>query len=356
MANFDINSTYMMRAIIDEIIPENFFFQNRYFPTTAGDIFNSDYVLTEYRKNSRRMAPFVSERGEAVPVERNGSEMWQIAPAKIAVKRSLTIDDVRKRGFGEALFSNITPEQRAARLQKKDLTDLDRLIVRTEEWMCVQTMINNECVMQEMVDAKTIGNEKHVQFYSGSSDHKYTVAYPWNSDNAKLIADVHAMCELLSKRGLNPTDLVIGSDVADVFYNDPAIRELLDRNLAINFGSINEQIKYPGVSTLGSFNFRGFVLQVFVVSTSYENESGVDTPYFPTTSAMVTFPACGHLMYGAISQMRYKGETIETIAAKRVPRLHVDYRHSVREIELAARPLAAPKTYCPYIYAENVIS
>lgn len=357
MANFDINSTYMMRAIIDEITPENFFFQNRYFPTTAGDIFKSDYVLTEYRKNSRRMAPFVSERGAAVPVERNGSEMWQVAPAKIAVKRTLTVDDAKKRGFGEALFSNLTPAQRAARLQKKDLGDLNKLIVRREEWMCVQTMINNECVMQEMVDAKTFGNEKHVKFYAGdTSDHKYTLAYPWNSANAKLIDDVYAMCMLLAKRGLNPTDLVLGSDVADVFYNDPKIRELLDRNLAINFGAINEQIKYPGVSYLGSFNFRGFVLQVFVVSTSYENESGVDTPYFPTTSAMVSYPACGHLMYGAITQIRYKGEEFETIAAKRVPRFNVDSVNNVREIELASRPLAAPKTYCPYIYAPNVVS
>lgn len=356
MANFDINSTYIMRALIDEITPENFFFKSRYFPTGAGDIFNSDFVLAEYRKNGRRMAPFVSERGEAVPVERNGSEMWQIAPAKIAVKRSLTVDDVKKRGFGEALFSNLTPEQRAARLQKKDLSDLDKLIERREEWMCVNTMLNNECVMQEMVDAKIFGNEKRAAFYSGSkSEHKYTVTAPWTSASAKIIDDVYAMCMLLAKRGLNPTDLVFGADVADVFYRDPAIRELLNRNLMINFGAINEQIKYPGVSTLGSFNFRGFVLQIFVVSTSYEDENGEDTPYFPTDSIMVTFPNCGHMMYGAITQMKYKGENLETIAAKRVPKFYVDSEHDVREITLATRPLAAPNTYCPYIVADRVL-
>lgn len=356
MANLDFFSTYTLRAIIDEITPEHFFFSSRYFPTGAGDVFKSDKVLTEYRKNNRRMAAFVSDRGGAVPVERQGFEMWEMSPAKIAVSRTLTVDDVNKRGFGEALYSNLTPAQRALKLQQQDLIDLNKLIVRREEWMCVQTMINNACTIQEYSDAKTIGGKKHVQFYeNSSSEHKYTTANKWNSDKADIIGDVKAMCDLLAKRGLNAADLILGSDVADVFYSDPKIKELLDRNLAINFGTVNETIAYPGVSTLGTFNFRGYNLRIFVVNTSYEDDNGNDTQYFPKDAAMVTFPNCGHLMYGAITQMQYGGTTLETIAAKRVPKFFVDNEHDVRTISLATRPLAAPNTYCPYIFAETVI-
>lgn len=356
MANLDFFSTYILRAIVDEITPEHFFFKSRYFPTGEEDIFKSDKVLTEYRKNNRKMAAFIADRGSAIPVERQGFELWEYSPAKISVSRSLTVDDVNKRGFGEALYSNLTPEQRALKLQKRDLADLDKFITRREEWMCVQTMINNACTMQEYIDAKTIGNAKHIQFYEGAtSEHTYTVANMWNSANGDIVGDVKVMCELLAKRGLSAADLVIGADVEDVFYTNAKIKEFLDRNLAINFGSVDEKIQYPGVSTLGTFNFRGYNLRIFVVNTSYEDDSGTDTLYFPSTSAMVTFPNCGHMMYGAITQMRYKSEKLETIAARRIPKFYAEYKDNVRSIELAARPLAAPVTYCPYIYAANVV-
>lgn len=86
--------------------------------------------------------------------------------------------------------------------------------------------------MQEIVDNEVSGNKKYLQFYEdgGASEHKYTVANLWNSTNAKIIGDVTAMCRLLAKRGLNATDLVIGADVADVFYSDEIIRKMLDKN------------------------------------------------------------------------------------------------------------------------------
>lgn len=357
MPSLDLFSTYTLRAIVDEIKPEHFFFSSRYFPTGADDIFKSDKVLTEYRKNDRKMAAFVADRGGPIPVERDGYEISEYSPANIVISRGLSVDDLTKRGFGEALFSNLAPAQRAARLQQKDLIDLNKMITRREEWMCVQTMINNACTMQEYVDAKTVGNVKHIQFYEGSSsEHKYTVANKWNSSDANIIGDVKAMCDLLAKRGLNAADLVIGADVEDAFYSDSKIRELLDRNLAIDFGSINEKIQYPGVSTLGTFNFRGYNLRIFVVNTSYENDSGVTTPYFPKDAAMVTFPNCGHLMYGAKTQLKYKSSEYETIAAKRIPKFFIDDRADTRELILTSRPLAAPVAYCPYIFAANVVS
>lgn len=46
----DIFSTYTMMATLELVKPETFFFSTRYFPTGAGDIFNSDKVLVEYTK------------------------------------------------------------------------------------------------------------------------------------------------------------------------------------------------------------------------------------------------------------------------------------------------------------------
>ncbi len=352
----DIFSSYTMLATLELVKPETLFFSSRYFPTGAGDIFNSDKVLVEYTKGDRKMAPFVSERIGAVPVERRGYEIREFAPAHIGVSRTLTLDDLKKRGFGEALYSNTKPAERALRMQLEDMTDLNKRISRREEWMSVQTMINNACPVQEMFDAKTVGEEKLVQFFgSESSEHIYTVANMWNSKDGNITGDVYVMCEQLAGRGLNAVDLVIGSDVADVFYDDPVIARMIDKNSGINFGMINEQIVYPGVSQIGPLNFRGHWLTIYVVSTSYEDENGVTRPYFPKNSAMVTYPNCGHKMYGRITQMPYGSIDYKTIAAKRVPKLIVDNANDTRALSLKTRPLTAPRTYCPYIYAANVV-
>lgn len=353
----DIFSSYTMMATLELVKPETLFFSTRYFPTGAGDIFNSDKVLVEYTKGDRKMAPFVSERIGAIPVERNGYKIKEFAPAHIGVSRSLTVDDLKKRGFGEALYSNTKPAERALRMQLEDMVTLNKRISRREEWMSAQTMINNFCKMQEMIDAETKGEVRYVKFYDGeNSEHTYTVANKWNSKGANIIGDVYAMCEILAGRGLNATDLVVGSDVTDVFYNDEKLARMLDKNSGINIGTINERIVYPGVSQIGPLNFKGHWLTIYVVSSTYEDEKGVTTPYFPKTAAMVTYKKCGHTMYGRIDQMPYGSIDFKSIAAKRVPKLIVDNANDTRSLRLKARPLTAPKTYCPYIYAADVVS
>lgn len=353
MPNIDLFSTYTLRAVVEEIRPETFFFRDRYFKTEEGDIFKSDKVLCEYRKGSRKMAAFVSPRIGALTSERGGYSVYEYEPAYIGISRGLSGDDLKKRGFGEALFSDSTPAERAIKLQLKDMTELDLSISRREEWISVQTMINNACTMQEINEDGTKGEIRYVQFFENTSEHTYITANKWNSSTADIIGDIKAMCDLLAKRGMNAADLVIGSDVADAFENNEKIRELLNRNTMIKFGEINEKIEYPGVSSLGTLNFRGYLLKVWVVSNTYEDDNGNDVPYFPADAAMVTFPGCGHMMYGQITQIPYGKIDFETIAAKRVPNFSVE--KNTRSLILATRPLAAPKTYCPYIFSGKIV-
>ena len=155
---FNMLETYTLMAIGEEIVPRANFFRDRYFPTDAGDLFASDKVLTEYRKGDRKMASFVSPRVGDIPMDRRGYEIHEYQPAFIAPSRPLTADELNKRGFGEALYSQSTQAQRAARLLQDDLRDMDLRIERREEWMCAKTMIDNGCTMQEYLDDKTKGD------------------------------------------------------------------------------------------------------------------------------------------------------------------------------------------------------
>ena len=351
--------TYMLMAITEEIVHTPTFFKDRYFPTGDNDIFAADKVLAEYRKGDRQMAAFVSPRAGDIPVGRQGYEVHEYQPAYIAPSRLLTVDDLQKRGFGEALYANSTPAQRAARLILQDQTDLDLRIRRREEWMCAKVMVDNECTMQEYIDDKTEGEKLYVKFHNGNSDHKFTISKKWDAAGITFLdvrADVRAMCKELTRRGLPAVDLVLGVDVADVLLAIDELRELLDKNSGISIGSIYEELSaYEGVSFMGRLNFGGYTLNLISVDETYVDETGKDASYFPKDAAMVTAPACGHTMYGQITQMDFGSSVLTTHTGIRIPKLVVDQDKDLRKLRLATRPLAAPKNYCPYIVAAGVV-
>lgn len=353
----NIFDSYYLQALVEEITPRQTFFKDRYFPTAPEDIFAADKVLTEYQKGDRQMAAFVAPRAGDIAVGRAGYEIHAFQPAYIALSRILSLDDLRKRGFGDALYHEDTPAKRAARIQLKDLAELDARIVRREEWMAVQTMINNGCDMQEYVDANTKGELLRVRYYDGEfSEHEYTVAVKWNAPGNDFFGDVKNMCRLLSSRGLPAADLVLGSNVADAILDIEKVRRLINKDSGIYIGTVEEELSaYDGVVYMGTLNFGGHKLNLISVDENYEDENGNEQKYFPANAAMVTAPGCGHMMYGQITQIDYGSVDYTTYAAKRVPKFMVDQDKDIRRIRLGTRPLAAPKHYCPYIYAANVV-
>ena len=356
MAVLNFFDTYILMAIMEEVVPNTFFFRDRYFPTGEGDVFAADKVLTEYRRGDRKMAAFVSERIGDIPMDRIGYEIHELQPAFVGVSRLLTTDELKKRGFGEALYANSTPAQRAARLQRDDMRDMDLRIRRREEWMAVNTMLENACFIQEYVDDQTKGKALSVKFYEGTSDHLYTPAKPWESF-MEMRADVIAMCRMLSYRGLPATDLLLGTQTADAILQFDDLQRLLDKNSGIAIGAINEQLSaYTGVVFLGTINFGGFRLNLISVDESYEDNTGRNQSYFPVDETMVTAPGCGHLMYGQITQIDFGSTEYTSHPGVRVPKFTLDQDKDMRKLRLASRPLSAPRNYCPYIRAKKVVA
>jgi len=361
--NINILDTYYMMGLWEGLSPVNTFFKDRYFPTGAGDIYAADKVLVEYQDGDHGMAPFMVERAEPIPVARQGYEIHDYAPVCIKQSRQLTIDDLKKRGFGEAILSDSTEAERATKLVMGDLSLLERRFARTEELLCVNTMLNNGFSVNEMIDADTVGNVATVQYYDASkgNDGIYTIASgdKWTTSTAwdKFVATVRNMCRSLSRRGLPHTDLLIGQDVGDILLANTNFKDLVNRMSGIVIANpiVQQLTKYDGVTLLGIVNFGGYNLNVIVVDEQYKAQDGTYTNYFPAKGMMVTAPNCGHLMYAHITHIDDNGN-YDTIKGKRVPDLFVDRRRKTREIILESRPLAAPQNYSPWIYAADVVA
>lgn len=355
---FDIHNSYQLLSLMEEITPVPSFFKDRYFPTGAGDLFTTDYVLTEYMEAGRKMAAFVAPRVGDIPVERGSYEINMYHPPKIAPSRVLTIDDLAKKGFGEAPFAGLTPEQRAARIVLQDLTDLERRIRFREEWMAAQTIISNGFQASAYADEDTAVDSYDLKFYNEqTSGHVYTVSGGTWSTFADMEADVFAMCSGLADHGLPAVDLLLGGDAASAMLSFTGIAERLSKTSGIITGEINQKLtQFPGVIWMGQLNFGGFVLDVWNVLETYKADNGTTTAYFPAKSAAVTAPGAGHMLYGAVSQINRGAENFSTIAATRVPKLVVDDDNDVRKLRVTSRPLPMPKNKNPWRYAANVVA
>ena len=363
----NILDTYFMAGLWKGLSPVNTFFRDRYFPTAPTDIFAADKVLVEYKDGDNDMAPFMVADADPINVKRDGYEIHDYAPLYISQSRNLTADQLKQRGFGEAILSGSTEEERAAKLVQEDLALLERRFARTEEFLCAQTMINNGFTVNEMLDADTVGKQATVKYYDPNqgNDGAYTIGTAWTSSTgwSEIVEDVRNMCRSLTRRGLPAKDLIVGQAVADILLANKDFRELVNKMSGIVIASpiVQELTKYDGVSLLGVVNFGGYNLNVIVVDEQYRDLDSSNPPvpewknYFPAKSIMVSAPNAGHLMYAHIVHMDENGE-IDTITGKRVPDLFVDRKKKKREIILESRPLAAPQNYSPWVYAAGAVS
>ncbi len=324
----------------------NTFLQNRYFPD--GTVFTTAQVLVEYKDGNQKLAPFVSPEVGGKVVRRDGYEANAYKPALIAPKRALTIDNLTEKGFGEALYGELTPEERAVKITADDLTEMDEMIVRRQEQMCAQVLQENALTMNHYGDDNKLINTKKIEYFNGVNEAVYTSSVKWNAADADIISEVAAIAKILTKRGLPATDVILGTEAADAFLNNEKVQKLLD-NRNFNIGVVDPTENYPEATFLGVINCKGRKMNFIQYDATYEDEKGVDTPYIDPKTIIVTAPNCGVTNYGAISQINFGESMPRTHAEKRVP-LH-EVNGQVREVALRSAPLVQPRHKNAFIKA-----
>lgn len=351
---FDLYKTKTMLSAVEQMEPIHAFLRDRYFPTGAGDLFPTDEVLIEYRDGTNRaMAPVVVDGHDGITVGRNGYKTFRMEPPLVAPKRHLSEDDLRKKGFGEDLFSNITPEQRQAQLLAQDLTELDELHTNREEYIASKCIFENGYTLNQWADEYgTTGKSKAyvMKFYNeGSNPATYTPGTKWAATGSDKMADLLVMVRQLTTAGNAATDVLLGSDAADALMNDEVIKKLMDLN-RYDAGQIAPQLMADGAALLGILNVRGHRLNLITYDGTYKDETtGTITAYVPAKQICVTAPGAGRALYGCVTQTEQADGAFHSYMGRRVPRYWSDKKG--RELRLASKPLLVPRTKNPFISA-----
>lgn len=347
MPNLNILSTHALIRSANQLVRPVTFLRDRYFP--MGATFNTDDVLYEFKDGNKKLAPFVVPRKGGKAILREGYTMERYTPPFIAPKRPLTVDDLNKRGFGEALYTQLTPEQRQAALIFQDMQDMDDMIARREESMAAETLLTNKCVMKHYADDASKYEEMQIQFYTDSNPNTTTLSVKWNAGSGvNILGDLAVLVRMITSRGLPVTDLVCHPGVADAIVNNADIKEFLD-NRRYELGMVVPEMLPAGAAIIARLNVGGRIINVISYDETYTADNGTDTPFITEKWAILTAPNCGQTIYGAVTQIEQEDGVFHTREGRRIPKYVSDATGNTRDIYLASRPLLVPNNKLSWV-------
>lgn len=343
----DITRTHTLLAAFENTEPAPSFLKDRYFPTDDTiDVFNTDDVLVDYQDASGdTVAPFVIPGG-STDVARDGFHTSRFTPPLIAPKRKMTIDDLKKRGFGESVFSDLTPAERELTLTLKDLKDLEKTTIRREELMAAETFMTDGCVMTPEGGAANV-----IKFHTGDvNPYQYAPATAWSDAGAKIYDDICAMVQMLTSRALPAKDLLVSPDVANMILHNTEMQKLLDIS-RLNVGNIHPLDLDDAAAHIGTINAMGKMINIISYAGMYKTEAGELTHYLPEGTAIVTAPGAGRGLYGCITQLEQADNQFHSYKGRRVPKYIADPTTNERTVTLSSAPILIPKVEGGWIFA-----
>lgn len=335
--NINIYRTQTMLAAIRLMMPLNTFFRNTFFPSFQ--TFVTEEVMLDYKKGKRKMAPFVAPRVGGITMDRQGYRTDKYAAPKIAPQRQLTVDDLLIRGMGENVFSQRTPADRQTELLGRDMSELDEMITRREEWMIRELLFNGKIDMNGYIDLTNKNFVEQTLDYNFTNKEVLAGAALWSASTSTKLADLKRWrLEVIQKSGVAPTMVIFGQDAGDAFLDDPDVQDKL-KQFNSNLITLNPVVKDPALTFIGRLNELG--LDLYTYNDWYLDEDGNEYPMVPVDHLLMARPNMGEVLYGAVTQLE-AGQFI-TYEGTRIPKSWADDENDHRLLRISSRPVPKPE-------------
>jgi len=293
----------MLRALDQVKVPRRFFHET-FFGTVVTH--TTKDVEFDVRTKNRRVARFVNPIHDGVLVEREGFATFKTSPGYIKEMTSLRPQETDSRAFGENIYTPMSPAQRAARLLGEDLAMLDERLVRLEEKMCAEAILEGRVT----VKGKAIDNSvefgyevgKHIKILSGTG--------LWSDPSADPMRDLdNWRREILQRCGIAPNICLTGSEAAWAIMDNAKVKERLNI-LNYTMGKIAPgQPSRPGISYYGDLMLSSGVVSLYSYDEWYTDpETGEDVPLMPNNKVLLgSTEARAEFHYGLIQNLRSLG-------------------------------------------------
>ena len=327
-----------MGRVIQKMPPVRTFFRSTFFRNE--ETFVTKNVDVDFKKGSRKVAPFVSRLIGGKIVPNTGYETKTYTPPLVAPEKVTTIDDLLERRPGENMFSGRTPAERAVLKMSEDFVELREQITRREELMCAQAIFTGQ------IPVIGDGVNEVIDFHFTNKEKITTAAKKWTADTSDPIADLKRWHETVQKTGFTNCDIcVMGSDVANAFVNNAKVKDLLDvKNYAL---AVIQPKQLPnGTTYIGTIHELG--LDIYKYNEWYLDDwtnpdAPEDKPLVPADSlALLSTSANYSMYYGAITLIDEATGVFRTVEGKYVPDTWAKRKPARRFLSLSSAPLCVP--------------
>jgi len=327
---------------ITEVLPETGgFFTNTFFKN-AKPIEGTKADL-EFRKGKRKILPFVSETAKAGIINKRGYESNTVETPLIKQSTITNVKDIKKKSFGEELYSNKTAEERAIEQLTEEANDLNNYLNRTIEWMAAQAFLTGK------IPVKGEGIDYTIDF--GFTNRVALAAdKKWNATNANPLTDIDTFISRVKLTGgRTPNIAIMSKDVYEVFISNKKVQEMLDiKNMELALIKpiqLNENVTYGG--TIARYN-----LSIYIYEEYYEDANGEEQPLVPAgTLLLASTRAKTTLFYGEIVIADKEINDFKSYITDRLLRSYIETNPDVRFLELQSRPLPTPNEVDSWLVA-----
>jgi hypothetical protein len=334
--------TRRMLRMMEQMKPANMFLRNTFFSNVSRS--DREFVDIDIIKGKRRMAAFVSPIIGGQTVERQGYTTQSYKPLLIAPDMQTRAEDVLQRAAGENVYGAMSPSERASEILGRDLSEMDAMIPRREEWMCAQALFTGALTMTGE------GVNESLSF-GLASDHNVTLSAgsKWTDSGIDPIANLRTWRrKVIQDSGVNPDTVLLGASVVDAFIKNEEIRKQLDIT-RLNMGQIDPRTLPNGVTYYGRIT--SLALDLWGYDEWYLDDAGAEQPMIPVNKVlMASTQARTELLYGAV----YEADVNQTFIADRVPKSWTQPKPSARFVALKSRPLPVPTQIDAFLVATVV--
>ena len=339
-----------MGRVIEKLPPARTFFRSAFFRNE--ETFVTESVDVDFRKGSRKVAPFVSRMIGGKVVPNTGYETKTYTPPLVAPEKVTTIDHLLKRGIGENMYSGRTPAQRAVEKMAQDFIELREQITRREELMCAQTIFTGS------IPVIGDGVNEVITFGFTNTEKITTATKKWTNEASDPLGDLRRWHETVQKTGFLNCDIcVMGKDVVSAFISNPKIKDLLDvknYNLAV----IQPRQLPNGVTYIGTIHELG--LDIYKYNEWYLDDwtnpaAPEDKPLVPDNQlALLSSNTDWSMYYGAITLIDEPNGNFRTVEGKLVPDTWTKRKPARRFLNVSSAPLCVPHDVDSWFVAQPV--
>ncbi|SHE78998.1 Phage major capsid protein E [Loktanella atrilutea] len=245
-------STAEMVETIRTVRTPRRFFLDTFFRAEPYLSTKEEIVFDEILEDLPTMAPFVSPVVQAKPQRRSGFNVKTFRPAYLKPKHFLKPGDFIRRGAGEDLLGDLTPQARMDNAMVDTLSTQRRQIEERWEWMAARAIIDGKVIVQ--------GEDyPRVEIDFGRSPDNEIVVTGAGNIWSNSASDIAAMFEdwsvqMLELSGHAGTDVILSPEAWGFFRQNAGVRAEAElRRGVTNTPNLQAQVAMEGVRYAGEW-------------------------------------------------------------------------------------------------------